>query len=194
MSHVQAAGLPLAGLTAWQCLVDVANVSPGQRVLIDAAAGGVGHLAVQIAKARGAYVLGTASEAKHAFLRSIGVDETIDYRDATANPGTLDLVVGLVGEDSDRRWLDFIKPDGLLVGVLSGVPADLEALAHSRGVRTARMLVEPDRVGLLGLTALVESGALTVQVQQTFPLEQVADAHRIGESGRTTGKLVLTMT
>jgi NADPH:quinone reductase-like Zn-dependent oxidoreductase len=194
MSHAEAAGLPLAGLTAWQCLVDVADVKPAQRVLIDAAAGGVGHLAVQIAKARGAYVLGTASKAKHTFLRSIGVDEPIDYRDPTAKPDGLDLVVGLVGKDSDRRWLDFIKPGGLLVGVLSAVPASLERIAHSRGVRTARMLVEPDRVGLLGLTALVESGALTVHIQQAFPLEKVADAHRIAESGHATGKLVLTMT
>src|ERR1700754_3211933 len=79
LSEVAAAGLPLAGLTAWQCLVDVAAVQPGQRVLVHAAAGGVGHLAVQIAKARGAYVIGTARAEKHSFLRSLGTDEAIDY-------------------------------------------------------------------------------------------------------------------
>ena len=80
LSEVEAAGLPLAGLTAWQCLVDIADVRPGQRVLIHAAAGGVGHLAVQIAKARGAYVIGTASRGKHDLLHDLGIDETIDYR------------------------------------------------------------------------------------------------------------------
>src|SRR5690606_31402426 len=80
LSEIEAAGLPLAGLTAWQCLVDIADVQPGQRVLVHAAAGGVGHLAVQIAKARGAYVIGTASAPKHNLLHDLGVDEAIDYR------------------------------------------------------------------------------------------------------------------
>ena len=193
MSHVEAAGLPLAGLTAWQCLVDLADVRRGQRVLVDAAAGGVGHLAVQIAKARGAEVVGTASAGKHEFLRSIGVDQPLDYRDPAADPGELDLVVGLAGEESDRRWLEFVRPGGLLVGVLSGIPEELEQDAAARGVRTGRMLVEPDRIGLLGLTQLVESGQLRVHVERTFPLEEVAEAHRVGETSRATGKLVLTL-
>ena len=192
MSHAEAAGLPLAGLTAWQGLVDVADVRAGQRVLIDAAAGGVGHLAVQIAKARGAYVLGTASAAKHDFLRRIGVDEPIDYRDERADPGELDLLFGLVSEDSDRRWLEFVRPGGLLVGVISGVPDQLRQAAEERNVRTANMLVEPDRIGLLGLTDLVEAGKLRVQVQQTFPLEDVAKAHELVQAGHVTGKVVLT--
>jgi NADPH:quinone reductase-like Zn-dependent oxidoreductase len=192
MSHAEAAGLPLAGLTAWQGLVDVADVRAGQRVLIDAAAGGVGHLAVQIAKARGAYVLGTASPAKHDFLRRIGVDEPIDYGDDRADPGELDLVFGLVSEDSDRRWLEFVRPGGLLVGVISGVPDELRQAAEERNVRTASMLVEPDRIGLLGLTDLVETGKLRVQVEQTFPLEEVAKAHELVQAGHVTGKVVLT--
>ena len=193
MSHAEAAGLPLAGLTAWQGLVDVADVRAGQRVLVDAAAGGVGHLAVQLAKARGAYVVGTASAAKHDFLRGIGVDEPIDYHDEQADPGELDLVFGLVNEDSDRRWLEFVRPGGLLVGVISGIPDELERAADERGVRTARMLVEPDRIGLRGLTDLVEAGKLRVHVEQTFPLEQVAKAHELVEAGHVTGKVVLTM-
>jgi NADPH:quinone reductase-like Zn-dependent oxidoreductase len=193
MSFAEAAGLPLAGLTAWQGLVDVADVRAGQRVLVDAAAGGVGHLAVQIAKARGAYVLGTASPRNHPFLRSLGVDEPIDYHDPAADPGELDVVCGLMGEEGDRRWLDFVRPGGLLVGVLSGVPEDLERDAHARDVRTARLLVEPDRVGLLGLTDLVEKGALRVHVSGTFPLEDVAAAHAQSETGHVTGKIVLSM-
>lgn len=193
MSHVEAAGLPLAGLTAWQSVVELATVQPGQRVLVDAAAGGVGHLAVQIAKARGAFVVGTASSGKHDFLRSIGVDEPIDYRDPAADPRRLDVVIGLAGEDSDRRWLEYVEPGGVLVGVLSGVPAELERAAGERGVRTARMLVEPDRIGLLGLTELVETGRLRVHVERTFGLAEVAEAHRLAETGHVTGKLVLTV-
>lgn len=193
MTFAEAAGLPLAGLTAWQGLVDVADVRAGQRVLVDAAAGGVGHLAVQIAKARGAYVLGTASPRNHEFLRSIGVDRPIDYHDPAADPGELDLVFGLMGEDGDRRWLRFIRPGGLLVGVLSGVPEELERAARAREVRTARLLVEPDRVGLLGLTDLVEKGSLRVHVSNSFPLEEVAAAHTLSEAGHVTGKIVLSL-
>lgn len=194
ISHAEAAGLPLAGLTAWQALVDVADVQPGERVLVDAAAGGVGHLAVQIAKARGATVVGTASAAKHDFLRDLGVDEPLDYRDETADPGAIDLVLGLANVEGHRRWLDFVRPGGLLIGVIDGIPDDLRKAADEREVRTAQMLVEPDRVGLLGLTELIDTGRLRVHVDKTFPLERVADAHRLVEKGHVTGKVVLTMT
>ncbi|WP_326566607.1 NADP-dependent oxidoreductase [Amycolatopsis rhabdoformis] len=193
LSHVEAAGLPLAGLTAWQALVDVANVRSGQRVLVDAAAGGVGHLAVQIAKARGAYVLGTASAAKHDFLRSIGVDEPIDYRDENATATDLDVHLGLVDERSDLRWLPAVKEGGLVICVPGGVAPAVEKEAAKRGVRTAGILVEPDRIGLLGLVELIEAGQLKVHVDQTFALEDAAKAHEVGEAGRVTGKLVLTV-
>jgi NADPH:quinone reductase-like Zn-dependent oxidoreductase len=193
LSHTEAAGLPLAGLTAWQALVDVADVRPGQRVLVDAAAGGVGHLAVQIAKARGAYVLGTASAAKHDFLRSIGVDEPLDYRDENVTTSDVDVHVGLVGEKSDLRWLPAVKEGGLVISVPSGVAPSVHAEAEKRGVRTTPLLVEPDQIGLLALLELAEQGKLKVQVAQTFPLDEVAKAHELGETGRTTGKIVLTV-
>ncbi|WP_410655680.1 NADP-dependent oxidoreductase [Amycolatopsis sp. lyj-112] len=193
LSHEEAAGLPLAGLTAWQGLVDIADVRPGQRVLIDAAAGGVGHLAVQVAKARGAYVLGTASAGKHEFLRELGVDEAIDYHDASATASDVDVVFGLVGEDSDLRWLGSVKPGGLLIAVPGGVSEAVAAKAGKLDVRTSGMLAEPDQIGLLALTDLIEKGELRVHVDQTFPLEDVAKAHEVGEGGRVTGKLVLTV-
>ncbi len=193
LSHTEAAGLPLAGLTAWQGLVVVADLRPGQRVLVDAAAGGVGHLAVQIAKARGAHVLGTASAAKHDFLRSLGVDEPIDYHDPGVEVGGLDLVLGLVGADSDLRWLPSVKPGGLLIAFPGGLADSVVAAAEERGVRTAPLLVEPDRMGLLGLVDLVEAGKLRVHVDQEFPLAEAGKAHEVGESGRVTGKLVLTV-
>jgi NADPH:quinone reductase-like Zn-dependent oxidoreductase len=193
LSFAEAAALPLAGLTAWQGLVDVANVHQGRRVFVDAAAGGVGHLAVQIAKARGAHVIGTAGAAKHGFLRALGVDEPIDYHDEKATTSDVDVYFGLVGEDSDLRWLPAIKEGGLLIGVPSGVGDRVEKAAAARKVRTERILVEPDRGGLTGLVELVEAGQLKVRVEQTFPLEDAAKAHELGESGRVSGKLVLTV-
>ncbi|WP_410564164.1 NADP-dependent oxidoreductase [Amycolatopsis sp. cmx-4-61] len=193
LSFAEAAALPLAGLTAWQGLVDVANVHAGQRVFVDAAAGGVGHLAVQIAKARGAHVIGTASAKKHDFLRELGVDEPIDYHDETATASDVDVYFGLVGEDSDLRWLPAIKEGGLLIGVPSGVGDRIEKAAEARNVRTRRILVEPDLGGLTGLVELVEAGQLKVRVERTFPLEDVAKAHELGEAGRVSGKLVLTV-
>ena len=193
LSFAEAAALPLAGLTAWQALVDVAGVHSGQRVLVDAAAGGVGHLAVQIAKARGAYVLGTASAGKHDFLREIGVDEPIDYRDPSATASDIDVFLGLVGSESDLRWLPSVRQGGLLIGVPGGVDEKVSAAASARGVRSASILVEPDQIGLNGLVALIEEGRLRVHVEQTFPLEDAGKAHEVGESGRVTGKLVLTV-
>ncbi|MCR6484353.1 NADP-dependent oxidoreductase [Amycolatopsis sp. OK19-0408] len=191
LSFAEAAALPLAGLTAWQGLVDVADVHEGQRVFVDAAAGGVGHLAVQIAKARGAHVIGTASAGKHDFLRELGVDEPIDYHDTEARTSDVDVYFGLVGEESDLRWLPAIKEGGLLIGVPSGVADRVEKAAEARKVRTERILVEPDRGGLTGLVELIEAGQLKVRVEQTFPLADAAKAHELGESGRVSGKLVL---
>jgi NADPH:quinone reductase-like Zn-dependent oxidoreductase len=195
LSDVEAAALPLAGLTAWQALVETAEVRPGQRVLILGAAGGVGHLAVQIAKARGAHVLGTASAAKHAFLRELGVDEPIDYtsEDVAERAGEVDLVVDLVGGEAGLEALPALRDGGTFVAVPSSSALDaLRELAGGR-VRVTGILVEPDRSGLEALADLVEHGALHVHVAATFPLDEVARAHELSESGRTQGKLVLTV-
>jgi NADPH:quinone reductase-like Zn-dependent oxidoreductase len=195
LSHAEAAGLPLAGLTAWQGLVDVANVQPGQRVLVTAAAGGVGHLAVQIAKARGAYVLGTARAAKHAFLDSIGVDEAIDYTsvDVADTVRDVDVVFDLIGGTNSVELTRTVRTGGLIIPVPGGVSAEVAEAAAERGVRTSPLLVEPDHAGLVALVDLVESGRLKVVVEQTFPLADAAKAHEVGEAGRVVGKLVLTV-
>ena len=182
LTHVEAAALPLAALTAWQVLVDTADVQPGQKVLVTAAAGGVGHLAVQIAKARGAHVIGTARAAKHAFLEDLGVDEVIDYTVAEYDRADVDVLVDLVGGSSPAP----VRSGGLFVGVPSGVE-----VGSRDDIRTSPILVEPDRAGLEAITALVESGALRVHVDATFPLEEAGQAHALGEKGRTRGKLVL---
>ncbi len=192
---VEAGGLPLAGLTAWQCLVDIAGLQPGQRVLVHAGAGGVGHLAVQIAKARGAHVIATASAAKHDLLAGLGVDEAVDYRsrpfEEVVEP--VDVVYDTVGGDVSLRSLDVLRPDGIMISLPSAAAAAAVEAARGRGLNAVGMLVEPDGDGLEELAALVERGALRVLVDETFPLDRAADAHRRGEQGRNTGKLVLTV-
>ncbi|MFD0141191.1 MULTISPECIES: NADP-dependent oxidoreductase [unclassified Streptomyces] len=192
LTHVEAAALPLAGLTAWQALVGTAALRDGQRVLVHAAAGGVGHLAVQIAKARGAYVIGTASAAKHDFLRGIGVDEPIDYTttDFAEAVRDVDVVLDAIGGDYGTRSLPVLRDGGTLVTLPSpdAVPA-----APGRGIRTGFTLVEPDYAGLLALAELVETGRLRPEVDTVLPLADAAKAHELGESGRTRGKIVLTV-
>ncbi|NJP75988.1 NADP-dependent oxidoreductase [Streptomyces sp. AA8] len=194
LDHVQAAGLPLAALTAWQAVVDTARVTEGRRVLIHAAAGGVGHLAVQIAKARGAYVIGTASAAKHDFLRGLGADELIDYReqDFAEELGDLDVVVESISGDYPARSLHTLRPGGTLVSLLPLTEPVLTE-ARERGIRAVRMMVEPDLAGLRGISELVESGQLRTEIAAVLPLAEAGKAHELGETGRTSGKIVLTV-
>lgn len=194
MTVKQAAALPLAGLTAWQALVDTAHVQAGQRVLVHAAAGGVGHLAVQIAKALGAHVIGTASPANHAMLAGLGADELIDYHTTRFEDVVhdVDVVVDMVGGETGVRSLDVLSGDGLLVSVPGATGADALTAAAQRGIRATGILVEPDQVGLDALISLVEKGSLVVMVSDTFPVEDVASAHELAERGHGLGKIVLT--
>ncbi|MFF8378182.1 NADP-dependent oxidoreductase [Streptomyces sp. NPDC015661] len=195
LDHVQAGALPLAALTAYQAIVDTAQVGPGRRVLIHAAAGGVGHLAVQIAKARGAYVIGTASAPKHAFVRSLGADEVLDYRttDFAEAVQDVDMVLDPLSGDTRTRSLDVLRPGGTLVSLLPPTDPDEPARAAARGVRVETLLVEADHAGMNAIAALAASGALRPHIEAVFPLAEAAKAHALGETGRTTGKLVLTV-
>ncbi|MFF0029992.1 NADP-dependent oxidoreductase [Streptomyces avermitilis] len=195
VDHTQASALPLVSLTAWQALVETADVRPGQRVLIHAAAGGVGHVAVQIAKARGAYVIGTASAGKHDFLRGLGVDETIDYRetDFTEAVRDVDVVLDTVGGDYSLRSLRVLRPGGIVVSILPVGSDEFYEEAERLGVRALRMLVDASHTGMKAIAELVEAGKLRATIAETFPLADAAKAHALGDTGRTTGKLVLTM-
>jgi NADPH:quinone reductase-like Zn-dependent oxidoreductase len=196
LGEVEAAALPLAGLTAWQALVETANVQHGQRVLILAAAGGVGHLAVQIAKARGAHVIATARSSKHSFLRELGADEAIDYTSEAVEERVhdADVVLDLVGGETGGAALATLRDAGLFITVPSGSAVEsLRELAAGR-VRVTGILVEPDRTGMEALADLAETGALRPHIAETFLLERAAAAHELGETGRTKGKLVLTIT
>jgi NADPH:quinone reductase-like Zn-dependent oxidoreductase len=195
LDHTHAAALPLAGLTAWQALVDTADVQAGQRVLVHAAAGGVGHLAVQIAKSRGAYVIGTASAAKHDFLRELGADEVLDYRvaDFARELSGVDVVLDSIGGEHVTRSVATLAPGGVVVSIRGGGAESAHEAAAAAGVRIAPMLVEPDHTGLEQLSALFEAGRLRVEVDRVLPLAEAAAAHRLGERGRTRGKIVLSV-
>ncbi|MCP2341573.1 NADP-dependent oxidoreductase [Actinomadura rupiterrae] len=192
IDHVQAGALPLAALTAWQALVDTAGLRAGQRVLIHAAAGGVGHLAVQIAKARGAYVIGTASAPKHDLVRSLGADEVIDYTaaDFAADVRDVDVVLDGVGGEYGPRSLPTLRRGGVLVSIVNHV-RDLDTARY--GVRAAEMLVEADHAGMREVAALAGAGRLRAAIDAVFPLADAARAHARGETGRVAGKLVLTV-
>ncbi|CAM5613297.1 MULTISPECIES: NADP-dependent oxidoreductase [Streptomyces] len=195
IDHTQAGALPLVSLTAWQALVEHADLRPGQRVLIHAAAGGVGHMAVQIAKARGAYVIGTASAGKHDFLREIGVDEAIDYRETDFAEAVkdVDVVLDTLGGETAVRSLRVLRPGGVVVSIIPVGSDEFPEEAARLGVRAVRMLVDADRADLRSLVDLIEQGKLRATVERTFPLSDAAEAHALGDQGRTTGKLVLTV-
>jgi NADPH:quinone reductase-like Zn-dependent oxidoreductase len=194
LSFEQAAGLPLAALTAWQGLVDTARLRSGQRVLVHAAAGGVGHLAVQIAKSLGAYVIGTASAPKHDFVRSLGADEVIDYRSSdfvdVLRESPVDVVFDPIAGDTSLRSVQVLKDGGVLVSILD-VEEDAAAEAKRRGIHAEFTLVEPDRLALTAITDLVEQGQLRVEIDSVFPLAEAAGAHRRGETNQATGKIIL---
>jgi NADPH:quinone reductase-like Zn-dependent oxidoreductase len=193
LTHVEAAALPLVGLTAWQGLVEYAKLTAGQRVLIHGAGGGVGHIAVQIAKARGAYVIGTASAGKHDFLRGLGADELIDYRSVPFEEVVQDVDVVLDAVGYGERSRSVLRPGGAFVTVVEHWNAELRAAVEAAGRRFVGVSVEPDPAGLAELTALVDKGLLRPQVEATLPLEDAAKAHELVDGGHTLGKIVLTL-
>jgi NADPH:quinone reductase-like Zn-dependent oxidoreductase len=174
ISPTEAGALPLAALTAWQCLGDGAQVRAGQTVLVHGAGGGVGHLAAQIAKALGARVLTTGRDDRDA-LKSNDIDVALD----------------LVGGTDTRELVASIRPGGLLLAVADGADGEVKSEAQRRGVRVQEPLVEPDGHALDEIATLVGSGALKVVVAETFPLERAGAAHERLERGGVRGKLVL---
>ncbi|MFD9883396.1 NADP-dependent oxidoreductase [Streptomyces alboflavus] len=193
VDHVQAAAIPLAALTAWQGLVDAAGVREGQRVLVHRAAGGVGHFAVQIAKARGAHVIAMASAPKHDFVRGLGADEVIDYRttDFTEAAGEVDVVFDSSSEG--ERSLSVLRPGGTLVSIMEHGDRELAARVEAAGRRFAGVSVEPDYASLEAIARLVDTGAVRPHVAETFPLAEAAKAHELVGSGQVQGKVVLSV-
>ncbi|WP_020502200.1 NADP-dependent oxidoreductase [Sciscionella marina] len=194
LSPVEAAALPVAGLTAWQGLVDLGGVTEGDRVLIHGGGGGIGHIAIQLAKALGARVITTASGSKREFVKGLGADEVIDYQrvDFTETVRDIDLVLDTLGGDTTGRSLAVLRPGGHLVTAVADEDAELAARFEAADMRFSGIAVDPDPFALRGLAELAEQGRLRVHVQETFPFERVAEAHRLLDDGHLKGKLVLT--
>ncbi|MEV6750921.1 NADP-dependent oxidoreductase [Streptomyces sp. NPDC051214] len=193
LDHVHTAAVPLAALTAWQGLVRAADVKEGDRVLIQRAAGGVGHFAVQIAKARGAHVIAIASEGRHDFVRGLGADEIIDYRTTDFTEVVKDVDVLLDSTAQGDLSLGVVRPGGVLISILEHGDTELAARVEAAGRRFAGVLVEPDAAGLEALTALIDTGRVRPYVEETFPLEEAGKAHELVAAGHVQGKIVLTV-
>lgn len=190
ISHVEAASLPLAGITAWEVLVTTAQLSAGQRVLIHAGAGGVGSLAIQLAKVRGAHVVATASERNLALVKSLGADEVIDYKAQAFETVAKDIDVvfdTLGGAVQEASW-GVLKPGGILVSIYSP-PAPERAQAA--GARGAFVFIQPSAPILNEYATLVDAGRIRPVVGAEFALKDIVQAHALSESGRSVGKIVL---
>lgn len=190
LDHIHAASVPLAALTAWQCIFGAAHLSEGQKILIHAAAGGVGSFAVQLAKWKGAYVLGTASARNREFLLGLGADEVIDYTKTPFEDVAKDVDVvldSMGGEIQERSWKT-LKSGGILVSILG--PPD-EKTAAEFGVRGEGVFVQPDAQQLTSLAQLIDNGNLKPVVTEVLPLADVAKAHEMSETEHVRGKIVL---
>ncbi len=195
ISHAEAAAATLAGLTAWQVLVEQGGIKPGQRVLIHAAAGGVGHYAVQIAKFFKAYVIGTASAHNHSFLKSLGTDEAIDYREKKVEEEVqeVDLVLDSLGEENTRKSLKTIKEGGTIISILGGATEAVKATAQERNITAKTYLVHSSGEDMAKLADLLKEGKLKSHIYQSFAFEDMAEAHKQVESRKTSGKVVLEL-
>ena len=190
LDHIHAAALPLAGLTAWQTLFEAGGLAAGQRVLIHAAAGGVGHIAVQLAKWKGAQVIGTAAAKNHVFLRSLGVDQVIDYDterfDEVVQP--VDMVLDTIGGDTQERSWKVLKRGGILVSIASPPKA---VVASADGVRSAFVFTQPNASQLAENAKLADAGKVKVIVETILPLSDATRGQELSKRGHVRGKIVL---
>jgi NADPH:quinone reductase-like Zn-dependent oxidoreductase len=189
LTFEEAAGIPVTGETAWRALVTIANVKPGQRVLIHGGAGGVGSAAVQVAKARGAYVIATASPSHDEFLRSLGADEVVDYHKVRFEEKVqdIDVAVNTVDADTGARSIAIVRPGGILVSVAGAAPAVECEAAQIRCAVTG-----PATGEMLGsLSALADAGKFAIHIDRQFPLADAAQALALNRQGHTGGKIIL---
>lgn len=213
LTFAAAAALPLVGLTAYEALVTKADLQAGERVLVHAGAGGVGHVAIQIAKVRGAEVITTCSAKNEALVRALGADEVVDYRAVRfeAVLSELDVALEALGGESRERTLAVLRRGGRMPCIVGDIPAAVArhgpvlglGVAVSRiaaftvkarltkGVAVYQVVRPPKRAALDRLAALVDAGQLSPRIDRTFGLEAIADAHRYSETGRARGKIVI---
>ena len=195
LSHVEAAAVPLAAITAWQGLFDIGGLKAGERVLIHAGNGGVGHLAIQFARTKGAWVATTCSGVDIDFVKGLGADQVIDYRaqkfEDLVQP--VDLVLDLVGGESRERSWGVIKKGGRLSSAL-GLSETDTAKADAAGVSAKNFVARVDAAQLAEVGALIDAGKVRVEVQETFAFRDVGRAHDKLEKEHTRGKIVLDLT
>ncbi len=190
LDFIQAAALPLVSMVAWQSLFDTAHLSPGQKVLVHGASGGVGHMAVQLAKWKGAKVIGTASAKNAQFLKELGVDEVIDYHTTKFEDVVrdVDVVLDLIGGDTQKRSWKVIKKGGMLISTV-GITSPDEAGKY--GVKAVNFMSHPDGNELRQIGKLIDEGKIEPVVSTVLPLKDAAKAHELSQSGHVRGKIVL---
>jgi NADPH:quinone reductase-like Zn-dependent oxidoreductase len=190
IDHVHSAAIPIVASTAWQALFDWAALGEGQRILIHGAAGGVGSFAVQLAKWKEAYVIGTASGRNQAFLRELGVDQAIDYEQTRFEDVVhdMDVVLDTIGGDTQTRSWKVLKKGGILVSIVGPPPSD-EAAKY--GVRSAYFAAQPNASQLAEIAKLVDAGKIYPIVDTVLPLAEARHAHELAEKGHAPGKIVL---
>jgi NADPH:quinone reductase-like Zn-dependent oxidoreductase len=188
----QAAALPVAGMTAWQALVDKGGLEAGQTALIAGAAGGVGHLAVQFAKVAGARVIGTGSGRNRDFVLGLGADDYVDYTEQSVGDAAseVDVAFDTVGGETTESLVPTLREGGILVTIASAPP---EEAARARGARAELLVMSPNAEQLSRIGELVAAGDVKVELAEVLPLSEVRRAHELSESGHVRGKIVLTV-
>ncbi len=195
VSFEKAAATTLVALTAWQAFADHSRLRAGQRILVHAAAGGVGHFAVQIAKHAGAYVIGTASAANREFVLGLGADVVIDYTEAPFEDVVkdVDLVLDTIGGDNIERSLKVMKKGATIISIPSGANDGVKEKAAATGMIGVAMMVQSSGEDMEHLASLLEGGVLKPEVSKVFPLEKMGEAHEQVASHKTRGKVVVTV-
>ena len=190
LHHVHAAAVPVGALTAWQALFDTGQLEAGQRVLIHAGAGGVGHLAIQLAKWKNAHVVATASTKNQEFLRELGADETIDYTQQRFEDVArdIDIVLDLIGGETQERSWQVLKKGGVLLSLVQPPSAEK---AKELGVRATFVAGHPNGAQLAEIAKLIDAGKVKPTVDRILPLSEARRAHELSKSGHTRGKIVL---
>jgi NADPH:quinone reductase-like Zn-dependent oxidoreductase len=195
INHAEAAASCLGALTAWQVLTQQLKVQAGEKVVIHAAAGGVGHFAVQIAKYLGAFVIGTGSDANYDFVKELGADEYVDYKNEKFEEviKDADVVFDTVGGDNPLRSLNVLRKGGRLVAIAGGVTDEVKKLAETKGLKASAYMVQSNGDDMEQLAELLEAGTIKPYISKVFSLDQIGEAHKHIETGRTRGKIVISL-
>lgn len=195
LDHIQAAGVPLVALTAWQALFETSSLKANQKVLIHAGAGAVGQMAIQLAKYTGAYVIATGSDKGKDMIQRLGADQFINYQTEQFHEmlTDIDLVLDLVGGENTERSLKVLKDGGQLICFTQPIGPEVEAAAKSKNIDAQFTIVKPNGKQLQSITQLIDDGILKIQTEKTFPLSQIKEALDLQQSGHCHGKIILTM-